>query len=113
MCGLKSTRVIVDITYSQSFSRYFFFVVNPIPKVATSNINVKIIIGTFDAPTAKLNNTKKTTANIENTQKIFLDFFCFILSPPFAYLFSIIWYNKKVVIKSGILLKKEGNYLYD
>lgn len=75
MCGLKSTRVIVDITYSQSFSRYFFFVVNPIPKVATSNINVKIIIGTFDAPTAKLNNTKKTTANIENTQKIFLDFF--------------------------------------
>lgn len=84
MCGLKSTRVIVDITYSQSFSRYFFFVVNPIPKVATSNINVKIIIGTFDAPTAKLNNTKKTTANIENTQKIFLDFFLFHPIPTFC-----------------------------
>ncbi len=76
MCGLKSTRVIVDITYSQSFSRYFFFVVNPIPKVGTSNINVKIIIGNIEyAPTAKLNNTKKTTANIENTQKYIFNIF--------------------------------------
>ena len=54
----------------------FLLTVKPTPNVAMSNINVKIIHGTLAAPNAKLKDTKKMTAKIENIQKMPFDFCC-------------------------------------
>ena len=65
----------------------FLLTVKPTPNVAMSNINVKIIHGTLAAPNAKLKDTKKMTAKIENIQK--MPFFCCAShTPPFTYLFT-------------------------
>ena len=69
------------------FSLYFFLTVKPTPNVAMSNINVKIIHGTLAAPNAKLKDTKKMTAKIENIQKMPLIFVA-SHTPPFTYLFT-------------------------
>ena len=66
----------------------FLLTVKPTPNVAMSNINVKIIHGTLAAPNAKLKDTKKMTAKIENIQKMPFDFFVASHTPPFTYLFT-------------------------
>ena len=76
------------VTY-QLFS-VFLLTVKPTPNVAMSNINVKIIHGTLAAPNAKLKDTKKMTAKIENIQKMPFDFFVHPI-PHLLLIFSLIY----------------------
>ncbi len=72
------------------------------------SINVKIIIGTLAAPNAKLNNVKKTTANIEKIQKMPLDFFLLHPIPHLLLIFSIIYdIIKQLQLKVGVYKRKE------
>lgn len=71
------------------------------------SINVKIIIGTLAAPNAKLNNVKKTTANIEKIQKMPLDFLLHPI-PHLLLIFSIIYdIIKQLQLKVGVYKRKE------
>ena len=66
---------MLDFYVTASCFLCIFLTVKPTPNVAMSNINVKIIHGTLAAPNAKLKDTKKMTAKIENIQKMPFDFF--------------------------------------